>query len=183
MPRLIAADSLLLVVDVQARLAPAVANHERVIARAGALLDAARLLGVPALATEHVPEGIGATVDALRERLWPDTIVRKTRFSCADEPAALARINALGRSQVLVCGMEAHVCVMQSALGLAERGFDVFLARDACGSRRDEDRDTAVARMARDGIRVTTAESAMFEWMHRADRPEWRELLRIVKAL
>jgi nicotinamidase-related amidase len=79
--------------------------------------------------------------------------------------------------------MEAHVCVMQSVLGLAERGFDVFLARDACGSRRAEDRDTAIARMARDGVHVTTVESAMFEWMHRADRPEWRELLRIVKSL
>jgi nicotinamidase-related amidase len=183
MARLVAGDSLLLVVDVQARLAPAVGGHERMIARAGALLDAAKLLGVPALATEHVPEGIGPTVAVLRERLPADAIVRKTRFSCADEPDALARINALGRSQVLVCGMEAHVCVMQSALGLAERGFDVFLARDACGSRRDEDRDTAIARMARDGVRVTTAECAMFEWMHRADRPEWRDLLRIVKAL
>jgi nicotinamidase-related amidase len=181
--RLVAASSLLLVIDVQARLAPAVPEHERLIARAGALVDAAKLLGVPTLATEHVPEGIGHTVPVLRERLAEGAVLRKSHFSCADEPAVLARIEALGRRQVVVCGMEAHVCVMQGALGLAQRGFEVYLARDACGSRRDEDRETALARMAREGLRITTVESAMFEWMHRADRPEWRELLRLVKTL
>ncbi len=181
--RLAAATSLLVVIDVQARLAPAVPGHERLIARAGALVDAAKLLRVPALATEHVPEGIGPTVPALRERFGDDAVLPKTHFSCADEPSVLAAIEALGRRQVLVCGMEAHVCVMQGALGLAQRGFEVYLARDACGSRREEDRDAALARMASAGVRITTVESAMFEWMHRADRPEWRALLALVKSL
>lgn len=181
--RLRRATSFLLVVDVQTRLAPAVSGHDRVIARAGALLDAAKLLGVPALASEHVPEGIGPIVPDLAARLVPDEIVRKTHFSCADEPRCLERFRALSRPQALVCGMEAHVCVMQTALGLAERGFEVFVVRDACGSRREEDRETALARLGRDGVDVVTAEMAMFEWMHRADAPEFRDLLRAVKSL
>jgi nicotinamidase-related amidase len=175
--------SLLLVVDVQARLAPAVSGRERVIARSRALVEAAGLLAVPAYASEHVPESIGPLVDALRARLHEANVLRKTHFSCADEVSLLTALRAARRSQVLVTGMEAHVCVMQSALGLAARGFEVYVARDAVGSRREEEREVALARMAQDGVRVVTAEMAMFEWMHRADAPEFRDLLRIVKAL
>lgn len=175
--------SLLLIVDVQARLAPAVSGQERVIARSRALIDAAKVLGVPAYASEHVPESIGPLVDSLREQLSEPNVLRKTHFSCGDEPALLMALRAARRSQVVVTGMEAHVCVMQSALGLAARGFEVYVARDAVGSRREEDREAALERMARDGVRIVTAEMAMFEWMHRADAPEFRELLRLVKSL
>lgn len=181
--RLSRPSSLLLIVDIQARLAPAVAGRERVIARSRALIDAAKLLGVPAYASEHVAQAIGPLVDTLRECLAASNILPKTHFSCADEPALLMALRAARRTQVLVTGMEAHVCVMQTALGLASRGFEVYVARDAVGSRREEDRETALARMAADGVRVVTAEMAMFEWMHRADAPEFRELLRLVKAL
>jgi isochorismate hydrolase len=175
--------SLLLIVDIQLRLAPAVSGQERVIARSRALLDAAKLLGVPAYASEHVPEAIGPLVESLRTQLPEAHVLRKTHFSCADESTLLTGLRAARRPQVLVTGMEAHVCVMQSALGLATRGFEVFVARDAVGSRREEDRETALARMANDGVRVVTSEMAMFEWMERADAPEFRELLRLVKAL
>jgi nicotinamidase-related amidase len=174
---------LLLVVDVQTRLAPAVAGHDRVIARSRALLDAAKLLGVPAYASEHVPEAIGPLVAVLRERLPEGRILPKTHFSCADERALLTALRSARRPQVLVTGMEAHVCVMQSALGLAARGFEVFVARDAVGSRREEDREAAFARLAQAGVAVATAEMAMFEWMHRADVSGFRELLGIVKTL
>jgi len=173
--------SFLLVVDVQTRLAPAVAGQTEVIARCGALLDAARLLDVPALASEHCPEGIGPLVPELRARLGDGRVVRKTHFSCADEPALHARMAELHRRQAVVCGMETHVCVMQSALGLAERGFEVYVVADACGSRRAEDRAAALARLSGDGIRAVTAEMTLFEWMHRADAPGFRELLEIVK--
>jgi nicotinamidase-related amidase len=176
-------DAVLLIVDVQARLAPAVDGHARVIARCAALLDAAKLLEVPALASEHCPGAIGRLVPALAERLDPEAIFAKTHFSCADEPSGLAALGAPGRSQVVVAGMECHVCVMQTALGLAERGFEVYLAGDACGSRREEDRRAALDRMAGEGPRVTTTEAILFEWMHRADRPEFAPLLAIVKSL
>jgi nicotinamidase-related amidase len=104
-------------------------------------------------------------------------------FSCADEPDCLARLGATGRRQALVAGMEAHVCVMQTALGLRERGFEVFVARDAVGSRRPEDREAALARLDGAGCHAASAEMAIFEWAHRADAAEFRAMLEIVKAL
>jgi nicotinamidase-related amidase len=175
--------SFLLVVDVQEKLAPRVAGHERLIARAAALVRAAKLLGVPVLASEHCPDRIGGTVEGLRRLVGEDAILRKVHFSCADEEGCLARFAAVGRRQVLVAGMEAHVCVMQTALGLRERGFEPFIARDAVGSQRDEDRDAALARMAAAGCEAATAEMAIFEWMHRADDARFRDALEIVKAL
>lgn len=181
--RLARGQSMLLVVDVQEKLAPHVDGGERIAARCGALARAAALLGIPAFASEHCPDRIGGTIAALRPLFGDDAILRKVHFSCADEPAALERLRAAGRAQVLVAGMEAHVCVMQTVLGLAEHGFRVFVARDAVGSRRAEDRDAALERMATAGCGAATTEMAMFEWAHRADAPEFRALLALVKGL
>jgi nicotinamidase-related amidase len=181
--RLDRGSSFLLVVDVQEKLAPHVQGHERLIARAGALVRAAKLLDVPVLASEHCPDRIGRTVPVLRSLLGEDAIVSKVHFSCADEASCLARFNALGRRQVVIAGIEAHVCVMQTALGLVERGFRPFVVRDAVGSRRGEDRDAALQRMAAAGCGAATAEMALFEWMHRADAAEFRQVLGIVKEL
>lgn len=176
-------ESFLLVVDVQEKLAPHVAQADRVVAHAGALVRAARLLGVPAFASEHCAESIGATVPALRALVDPDAIVGKVHFSCADEPGCLTRFLATGRRQVVVAGMEAHVCVMQTALGLVERGFQPFIVRDAVGSRREADRDAALERLAAAGCSAATTEMVLFEWMHRADIAEFRDILALVKSL
>ena len=176
-------DSLLLVVDVQEKLAPHVMDHERLTARCAVLARAAAALGIPAFASEHCPDRIGATIPALRELFAPDALLRKTHFSCADEPGVVERLAGAGRSQVLVAGMEAHVCVMQTALGLAQKGFQVFLARDAVGSRRAEDRAAALDRLGQGGCAAATTEMALFEWLHRADAPEFRALLGWVKTL
>ena len=175
-------ESFLLVVDVQQKLAPHVEGHERVIRKSGALIRAARALGLPVLMSEHCPDQIGETVPSLRSLIDGKDVVRKTHFSCADQPEALERFNALKRRQVVVCGMEAHVCVMQTVLGLKDRGFEPLLVGDAVGSRRTEDCTTAIDRMRAAGCAIGTAEMTMFEWMGRADIPEFRELLGIIKA-
>ena len=176
-------DSLLLVVDVQEKLAPHVMEGDRIAARCEALARAAALLGIPAFASEHCPERIGATLPALRGHFAADAILRKTHFSCADEPGLLDRLASAGRNQVLVAGMEAHVCHMQTALGLAGRGFEVFVANDAVGSRRAGDRAAALERLSQARCAAATTEMALFEWMHRADAPEFRALLEMVKTL
>lgn len=181
--RLVRGESFLLVVDVQEKLAPHVADGEGIAARCAVLARAAATLGVPAFASEHCPDRIGSTLPPLRDHFADAAILRKTHFSCADEPGLVDRLRAAGRKQVLVAGMEAHVCVMQTALGLAEAGFEVFLARDAVGSRRPEDRAAALDRLAQAGCAATTTEMALFEWMHRADAPEFRALLEMVKSL
>ena len=176
-------DSLLLVVDVQEKLAPHVMDGDRIAARCEALARAAAMLGIPAFASEHCPDRIGGTLPGLRGHFAAEAILRKTHFSCADEPGLVDRLASAGRSQVLVAGMEAHVCLMQTALGLAGRGFDVFVARDAVGSRRAEDRAAALERLAGAGCAAATTEMALFEWMHRAGAPEFRALLQVIKAL
>lgn len=181
--RLDRSSSFLLVVDVQEKLAPRVEGHERLIARAIALVRAARLLGVPVLASEHCPERIGQTVPALRSLVGEDGVVTKVHFSCADEGSCLARFNALGRRQVVIAGIEAHVCVMQTALGMRERGYEPFMVEDAVGSQRPEDRAAGLQRIAAAGCSPATTEMAIFEWLHRADDARFREALQIVKGL
>lgn len=176
-------DSFLLVVDVQQKLAPHVLQHEDLIRRAGGLIRCAKLLGIPVLLSEHSPENIGATVPSLTALVSPEDVLKKTHFACTDQPACLEALRALKRKQVVVAGMEAHVCVMQSALGLLERGFQPFVVQDAVGSRKDQDKDAALERMRAAGCAMATAEMAMFEWMENADILEFRDVLKLVKGL
>jgi nicotinamidase-related amidase len=138
---------------------------------------------VPVFASEHCPDRIGPIVPALRALVGGDAIVSKVHFSCADEAGCLARFNALGRRQVVIAGIEAHVCVMQTALGLRERGYEPFLVADAVGSQRAEDRAAGLQRLAAAGCSSATTEMAIFEWLHRADDARFREVLQIVKGL
>jgi nicotinamidase-related amidase len=181
--RLRRSDSMLLVVDVQEGVAPAVHEGARVIARCAALVRAARLFAVPALLSEHCPDVLGPIVPELLAVAPEDSRMRKMFFGCADEDECLRRIDSTGRQQVVIAGMEAHVCITQTALGLAERGFEVFIAQDAVGSNRLEDSAVAVERMRAAGASIVTAEMALIEWMHRAEGSEWLELQPILMSL
>jgi len=176
-------DSFLLVVDVQEKLAPHVLHHSELIRRAEGLIRCARLLEVPVLLSEHSPENIGSTVPSLAGLASADRILKKTHFACTDQSALLDAFRSLKRKQVLVAGMEAHVCVMQTALGLLERGFQPFVVQDAVGSRREDDRAAALERMRAAGCAMATTEMAMFEWMENADVPQFRDVLNLVKSL
>lgn len=177
--------SLLVVIDVQERLAPHVLDHPAIVARVGALLTAAGRLGVPSFATEHLPERVGPTIPGLRGRFAPDAIYSKTRFCAADHPPFVAMLAATGRTQVVLCGMEAHVCVMQTALGLAAAGYEVFMVDDASGSRppRQDDRRDAFQRVRDAGGVVAGTETVLFEWVGSGDDPAFRDVLGLVKSL
>lgn len=170
--------TLLLVVDVQERLAGAMCDHPGFVAGVRRLLDACRLLGVPALATEQYPKGLGPTLAELGE--FPDR-VEKLTFSCWGEPSFRQRLRAAARPTVLLAGIEAHVCVSQTAHDLLAAGFVVQVAADAVSSRRASDRDAALARMARAGVILTTVESAIFELLETAAAPEFKAVHGLVK--
>jgi nicotinamidase-related amidase len=172
----------LLIVDVQARLAPAIAGHEPAIRRIAMLLEAAVRLDVPVLASEQNPGGLGPTVAVLAESLPADARVSKTHFSCLREPAFAARWQALGRRQAVVCGMEAHVCVAQTALDLVAHGVETFVVADAVGSRRDENRLAALNRLGLAGVVPVPAESVVFEWLDHSGVPAFRPLIERIKA-
>lgn len=169
-------DCLVLVVDVQERLAPAIADGATVIDRCRLLVEAARRLGVPVIASEQYPKGLGPTVEPMRASLGNAPRLAKLAFSCAREPAILEAVRATGRRTVLVTGMEAHVCVLQSALGFREEGFRVAVVADATGSRRPESRALALERARAAGCAVVDVEMVLFEWLERAGSDEFRTI-------
>lgn len=179
---LIATDrSVLLIVDVQARLAPAVVGAEDCIERCRRLVQAARELCVPVLASEQYPKGIGHTVPELADLLEPRQIFAKTHFSAAADPTIHAALEALGREQIVICGMEAHVCVLQSALGLMAAGYRPAVVADAVASRHPANRERGLARLAANGIEIATSEMVLFEWLGQASTPAFRALLPLIR--
>ncbi|MFZ9502139.1 MAG: hydrolase [Beijerinckiaceae bacterium] len=175
----------LLVVDVQERLLPAMAQGEDILAGCLRLVQAAAILDVPVSVSEQYPKGIGPSVAALRERL-PNSArsFEKLSFSCMGDPAIAERVRALaddGRDQVLICGIEAHVCVLQTAIEAHEAGLPVYVAADAVGSRAPQSRELALARMARAGVEIVTAEMAIFEWQRVAGAGHFKALMALVK--
>ncbi|MGE5339032.1 MAG: hydrolase [Gemmatimonadota bacterium] len=178
-------DSALLVIDIQRKLAPHIAGHHEIIRRADALMRAAALFGVPRLLTEHCPNQIGAVIEPLRSQFEPGEIFEKTAFSATDHPEFVERVRATGRRQVVMTGMEAHVCVLQAALGLRQFGFQVFVVADAIGSRgvRQFDRELALRRMEQAGCGLATTETVLFEWTGYGTDAGFRDVLTLVKSL
>ena len=183
--RLDRATSLLLVVDIQERLASHVSGHEALIARTQALLGAAVRLDVPRLATEHCAGQIGPLVPAIAGLLEPRETFSKSHFGATDHPEFRALLARAARTQIVVAGMEAHVCVMQTALGLAGLHYDVFVVGDAVGSRaeRQADREFALSRLRSAGCTIVGTETVLFEWTGSGDDAAFRDVLKIVKAL
>jgi len=173
-----ASDSLLLIVDMQEKLMPAMSGGERALARAVRLAQAARLLEVPVVATEQQPEKIGATVEPLRASI--QRTLAKTHFGATDQPGFDGWLPA-ARKTVLVAGVEAHVCVLQTVMGLARMGYRAVLVADACASRSPADHHAALRRARAHGADIVTVEMAMFEWLGHCEHPRFRELLQLVK--
>lgn len=172
----------LLVVDIQERLTPAVAGGEAVIARARILLEAAARLGVPVTASEQYPKGLGPSDARLAPLLEGAAVLPKTAFSAARDPAILERLRALpGRDQIVLAGMETHVCVLQTALDLRGRGFAVAVVEDAVGSRSPARKAAGLERMRAHGCEVVDSEMVLFEWLAEAGTPAFRELSRLIR--
>jgi nicotinamidase-related amidase len=173
--------SVLFIVDIQARLAPAIAGAEAVIARARILAEAAARLAVPVVVSEQYPRGLGHTDERLMPCLAGATVIPKIAFSGARDPAILAHLEGLHRRQVVLAGMETHVCVLQTALGLKEAGYEVAVAADAVGSRHPERRLLGLERMRAHGVDIVDSEMVVFEWTAEAGSPAFRELSRLIR--
>jgi nicotinamidase-related amidase len=178
--KLTPATSALLVVDVQEKLAARVPGNDRLARAIAFLLDAARVLGVPASATEQYPQGLGPTVPALAGRL-PAERPSKTAFSCCECRTLHEQWWAAGRNQLVLTGLETHVCVAQTALDLLTERVHVFIPVDAVASRHAIDHETALRRLERAGAVLTTAEAVVFEWTQTASHPRFKEISRLVK--
>jgi nicotinamidase-related amidase len=170
-------ESAVLVVDVQEKLLPVIPTARALLLNLTFLLDAAGRLGVPVLATEQYPQGLGGTAPELVPHL-PAERPTKTAFSCAAVPAVAG---GLARRQVVLTGLETHVCVMQTGLDLLARGTAVFVPVDAVAGRFTLDHDLALRRLERAGAVLTTCETAVFEWLRDAAHPRFKEVSRLVR--
>ena len=175
--RLDPATSLLCVIDVQERLLPALADADRLIARCGRLAEAARLLGVATVLTEQYPKGLGPKAPPLAAVLPP--AVPKMAFSCCGCEAFAGSIPA-GVASVVLCGLETHVCVAQTAFDLLTRGYAVFVAVDAVASRHAIDHDVALRRLESSGAILITTEAVLFEWCRTAEHPQFHAVRKLV---
>lgn len=169
--------SILLIVDVQERLAPSIHDGQRVAENCAWLAGVAARLGVPVVVTEHFPAKIGHTVEVVRSAAAGAQFVSKECFS-AQADGCLGATEIDGRRQIVVCGTEAHVCVQQTALDLRWSGKEVFVVADAAGSRNPADRDLAFARMRSHGIEIVSREMVAFEWLQRGGTELFREINR-----
>ena len=179
-----AADSALVIVDIQEKLAPAMPPDQRreVLHTAQVLLRSAAELEVPVLATEQYPKGLGSTVPEVKDYL-PESaqIIPKDSFSCCGEGDFVEALARTGREQVVIVGMEAHVCVLQTALQLREQGYAPFVVADGVVSRRGEHRDNALARLRQAGVVVSNGESVLFEWLGRAGTASFKRLAGLIR--
>ncbi len=175
--------SLLLVIDVQERFASAMAAFPQVAERTSILVRAAARLQVPILVTEQYPKALGKTVPAVQSVLPAGTpVVEKMVFSAFDAEEAADRLRESRRNQFILCGVEAHVCVLQTALDLLENmGAQVCVVKDAVASRSNSDRDAAFDRLVQSGAHLVTTEMVVFEWLRKAGTPEFKELQALVK--
>lgn len=174
-----ATDSVLVIVDLQERLAAAMVQAARtsVIRNVRILLDAATRLGIPVLVTEQYPKGLGPTAAEVVEILPGGTPrLEKTCFSCAGTESFSTALEASGRTQVILAGMEAHVCVLQSALELRAVRQGVFVVEDACCSRNQEHHANAMHRLRAAGVMVTNTESVVFEWLRDARHEHFKAI-------
>jgi len=177
--------SCVLVIDVQERLLPLIRHARRVTRSCRRLLEGARIFSVPVLATEQYPKGIGPTdadVAACLQRCEASVLEKPTFSAWEHEPVRNALL-AVDRPQVVIAGIEAHVCVQQTALDLRSRDYEVFVCADAVGSRGPLDCGVALDCMRQAGVFVTGVESVLFEWCHRCDTPAFKEMIEVIKSM
>lgn len=172
-----ARDCALLVVDVQERLLPHIDGWQRLLEQVRWLVRVAQKLEVPVMASEQYPQGIGRTHPEVAALLPAGATVEKTHFSCV-AAHCLAPLAAHNRRQIVVCGVESHVCVLQTVLDLKRNGKEVFVVEEAIGSRRPSDKALALERMRGHGVGIVSREMVAFEWLHEAATPLFKEISR-----
>jgi nicotinamidase-related amidase len=171
----------LVVVDVQEAFRPAVVDFDRVARNVGVLVQGAKVLGLPVLVTEQYPKGLGRTVPEVARHLDDVEPIEKVCFSAAESDRFGAALSKSGREQVLICGIESHVCVSQTADDLLADSREVHVAQDAVSSRTAENRELGLHKMERAGAVVTSVEAGLFELLRAAGTPEFKEIQRLVK--
>jgi len=167
-------------VDIQDKLLAAVQSPERIIQNGKLLLKGAGEFAIPVAVSEQYPKGIGHTVSELAELVSVNCTYEKIEFSCFANPSLRETLDSPGR-QTVIFGIEAHVCILQTAIDMAEAGHDVTVVADAISSRNEENKDLALRRMENAGVRLASTEMVLFEWMGRAGTDSFKRLIKLIR--
>jgi nicotinamidase-related amidase len=179
--RILKNDTIALVVDFQERLFPVIHQNDKLQNNVTTLLQGLNTLCVPMIVTEQYRKGLGATIEPIALLVEDKPNMEKIAFSCCDEPSILEKIELSGRRTILICGIESHICVLQTAIDLKERGFKPVVVADCVASRTEENKQIALERMKQEGIILTSYESILFELCRYSGSDEFKAISKLVK--
>ena len=174
-------DCVLVIIDVQEKLVNAL-EKDTIIKKTATLAQAAKIIGIPTIVTEQYPKGLGSTVTQVKEAFGDDTVVlEKTSFSAMKEEAFFSHLKSHNRKQVLICGIETHICVHQTVSGLLAEGYEVYVAKDACASRAKYEFKQGIELMQSNGAKICCVEIALFEWLRTSKDEHFKEIQTLIK--
>ena len=174
-------NTLLTIIDIQGNLALAMHDKESLFKGVKQLIKGVTALEIPIILTEQNPKGLGPTLPEIRDLLPGVTAIPKMGFNCCDENAFMDALKLSGKTQVLIAGIESHICVYQTAAALLDMGYKVEVVTDAVASRFPENKKLALKKMVRMGIKMTGVEMALFELLKTAEHEKFREIVKIIK--
>jgi len=179
--RILKSDCIALVIDIQQKLFPHINLNAELEQNTLKLIKGLKTLNIPIVLTEQYPKGLGKTIASVTEILSDLTVFEKTSFSCIDNAAILKQLQAIGKRNVIICGIETHVCVLQTVIDLLAKNFCPVVIADCVASRKEQDKNTALLRMQSEGAIITSYESVLFELVRTADASEFKQISAIVK--
>ncbi len=171
-------NSLILMIDMQEKLVKAT-NAEQEVSQAEKLISAAKILNIPMFVSEQYPKGLGFTLDCLKND--KQKYFEKTSFSIVKENNFLETLKTYARPQIILFGIEAHICVYQTAMDLLKEGYEVYLVKDACKSRKDFEFGTGIELMRQEGVKITCLEIVLFELLQSSKNPNFKEIQNLIK--
>ncbi len=176
-------ESLLLIIDIQEKLVRACAHPESIVKKASILGEAARILSIPVVVTEQYPQGLGETVEPLKAALGNGAhYVEKTSFSALREEGFKEKLASFGKKQIILGGIETHICVYQTCAELLEEGYEVYVVKEVTSSRKEYDYNTGLELMKSDGAKLTCVETVLFEWLGGSKHPSFKEVQKLIKG-
>ena len=179
--RILQEDTAGVVIDIQERLLPHIHDHQRVLENCLRLIEGLQILSVPLIVTQQYTRGLGATHRSVAGKFDSFSHIEKTAFSCCDEPAFIGEVARTGRKNIIICGIESHVCVLQTCLDLIDGGYNPVVVEDCVSSRNPGDKVVAIERMRQEGARITTYESILFELTRVSGTETFKKISQLVK--
>jgi nicotinamidase-related amidase len=179
--RILQDKAVLVVIDFQERIFPAINEHEMLKRNVPLLIEGMKALGVPVIVTEQYVKGLGPTIAEIAEKLEGIARIEKASFSCCDEPGFMMELASSGKDQVIITGIESHVCVLQTVIDLQQNGYHPVVVEDCISSRKPNDKKIAIERMRKEGVTITTYEAILFELLRYSGGETFKAISRLVK--